>query len=482
LTKGAKPIVIGKDFSIEHSIIKLVKANAEDNFEGQQIFTVPTANFDFDAFTAKVDISAFQPVGGNYEVKLYNNKGKVTLEAYKFKVTDGNDDPIGGGVYAFWKDAIDAIDKSGEAEATITLLGDAELTKMELPKTASLEIICEDVSNTTLTLKGLTSISPKANLTLSVPITCVDTKGNTAALTITVPNSKMFAIAAPINCKTLTLKGNTGSYLNVRSTITAESITGFDSVAVHDTDLTVYKTLTTNNLYTDYLFSDSVIAIESGATVTINESISGSGIIKLEKGAKPIVIGRNFDLDNSGTIILTMAEASDDFTGQQIFTLPTAWTADKVNAFLEKVNYDDLTDGSTKYETKLYNNKGKVTLEKYFLKLKQEGANTEYFASWADVITEINKTQGGEYTVTFLDDDCLVDLGATFKLPTANKCTKLTIVDGKFVFTGARITLTSDLMFDNVIIFDKNRNLRAFDIDYKVNTSNNRYSFEIDLV
>ncbi len=239
---GAKPIVIGKNFDIRNSSIKLYKVDINENFDGQQIFTLPTTwtEEQVNAFFAKVDISGITSGGDAYETKLYNNKGKVTLEGYKIKVGDDT--------YAFWKDAIDAIDNSGAEEATITLLGKTTLTKMEMPKTAALTINGEDIR-----LLGVSSIKANGKLTISTLIQCYDKAGKELApMTITAPS---LDFRHDMYYSSLTLKGSgTGASLAVNSVgfIDADSVTGFSDITVNSgIILLIRKTLTADNIIID---------------------------------------------------------------------------------------------------------------------------------------------------------------------------------------------------------------------------------------
>ncbi|MBP5605233.1 MAG: hypothetical protein J6X60_06790, partial [Ruminiclostridium sp.] len=379
LEKGAKPIVIGKNYDTASSKgFVLKRANDTDDFTGVQVFTVPTSNFDFDAFAAKVDISAFQPVGGDYEFKLYNNNGKVTLEAYNFKVGDKT--------YASWKDAIDAIDKSGEAEAVIWLLADTTLTKMEMPKTAKLTI-----SGRALTLKGVTAIAPADGLTIDVSVKCVDAKDNPAALTITAGSFSILKLCGMFTGKPLILNGS-HSTLGIYNNISADSVTGFDEVFIYPgRELSVNKTLTAS-------VSDinGTLVMNNGAVMTANMGIvcEENGKINLTKGAKPIVIGKDFSIEHS-IIKLVKANAEDNFEGQQIFTVPTSNF--DFDAFAAKVDISAFQpEGSpAPYEVKLYNNNGKVTLEAY--KFKVTDGNDDpigggVYAFWKDAIDAIDNS------------------------------------------------------------------------------------------
>ncbi|MBP5605234.1 MAG: hypothetical protein J6X60_06795, partial [Ruminiclostridium sp.] len=136
---------------------------------------------------------------------------------------------------------------------------------MELPKTASLDITCEDESGTTLTLKGVTSLSPKADLHLNVPVVCVDAKNNPAALTISTAAGKNLSLHETIGCKALTIKGSKNCQLTVLSAITADSITGFNRVEIIDGSLTVNKTLTTDRLARS---NPAYLVVKSGAAGT----------------------------------------------------------------------------------------------------------------------------------------------------------------------------------------------------------------------
>ncbi len=158
--------------------------------------------------------------------------------------------------------------------------------------------------------------------------------------------------------------------------------------------------------------------------------------------------------------------------GKQLFTVPTAKTFD-YDKFIGKVNWDALKSGNYPYELAVKS--GKVTLVGKPFTLSQVGD----FASWADVITEINKTTGGTYTVIYKGKE-RIGLGATFKLPKAGKCDKLTITNGKFIFTGKTVKLTCDLTLTDCTIFDKNENERSYENgDYTVNDGNDKYTFEI---
>ncbi len=428
------------------------------------------------AFFAMVDVSAFQPENGAYKVKLYNNRGKVTLEAYKISVSSDMEQftPIGDGdgTYAFWADAVKAIDASSADMPVILIAGDLTLEKMEMPSKPLIIII-----DGKLTLRGITKIAAKNGLYLFGKVDCYDRTGkNISALTVSGYMIGLFALDGSINAKSLTITGDNkpGGCFVSNGEISVDSISGFETI-MGETILHITRTLKT-----DYIdCGKKEIVVEAGAELTINKGLVCSEIynsaeIGLSKGAKPIVISINYDIETSGTIKLEKADENLD--GQQIFTLPKSWTAEQVNAFLAKVDYDALKSGDYPYE--LVNNKGKVTLTGKPFTLSQEDEDDKYFASWADVITEINKTTGGTYTVTYKGKE-RIDLGAAFRLPTAGKCEKLVIKKAEIIFTGNIIKLSCNLSLERTMIYDKNGKVRESRTDYTVNDIQGKYTFEI---
>ena len=355
-----------------------------------------------------------------------------------------NGEPVEGGVSG-------AIGGASGENTTITLTSDDNAGKLTFPKSDDAKEITINGGGNTLEFTGSSAIKPNQELTLTdltikaekdgkaQEIKLTAAKGGLTLENVTLDGKKSTINAKQgdltlgnVDAKGLNVNGAKSTTLTIDGDVDATKISGFGTVDIEGA-LTVEKTLTVNNLE---LGEGGILTVASGASVTINKGISGSGTIKLADGFKSITIKGTL----SGKIKLISDKPFAE--GAQIFKSSLANLNDvfDVHGIAPAVN-----DGT--YEYGLYVKGGKAYLRAFKLQL-----GDETFCEISDMMKSISnaKEAGERYTLNLLGDMQLSSLN----LPKKGTYSGLTL-DGNghsITLKGNTLSLTGDLTLENVTI------------------------------
>lgn len=364
-----------------------------------------------------------------------------------------------------------AVAEASASETTRIALGnDISVAKLTFPKSGKGDIVIDGVGHI-LTFRGNAALVPKGgqSLTLEDMTVKAEKSGKLQNITFSAAsgglkldnitligkNAKITATKGNLCLRDvisdrLTVAGSSARVLTMENEVAAAAVTGFGSVEIKGF-FAPGKIMKAN--YID-LSPTSYLRVPKGVAITANKGISGTGTIELENGFKPLTLGMN----NSGSITLKSGESLEHkiIFNSKATNLNTVFDVRGISP--KPVN--------GKYEYRLYCKSGKACLRAFTIKC---GLKT--YCEWADVITDISKTNpAGESVITLLSD---VSISGALKLPTKGKCTHLTINGGgnALVFNAGTVTLTGGLT------------LRAVNIRSKKGTwtlKKGRYEFEND--
>ncbi len=319
---------------------------------------------------------------------------------------------------------------------TIELNEDIEATKLALPTDSTIKSLNIVGNNHTLTLTGVTKISPKYGMSLvDIKIICATKTGADAALTLDFSTGDAaISNLTLVKGKSLTVKGGKANKLTLGKCSTIESLTGFSSIEMSD-KVTIGKTFTANNVN---LGAAANLTINNGATLTVNKGMSITGEagskITLVKGFKPIVL--------NGTIadnIKFVSYENETLEDQPIF---------KTKLILSgKYDVSGIApDNGLDYD--LLTKNGIVYLKAYTIVLNEDP--DQKFAFWDDAIKAMNSSTTN-YKLTLLAD---VNIGGALKVPAKGKFASLTIIGNgnKLTFTGTSASLKGTTTFSNILL------------------------------
>lgn len=228
LADGFKPISLG---GAAEGNIYIAAADGNYIAEGTAVFTTKTAD------PAVFDVSPIAPPDG-VDYALIQNNGKLTFNGYKIR--------IGAKKFAFWSDAITAIEKGevspqGDGTYRIELLANTDIgNKLYFPKNKALEIVS---AHYVLTFTSITA--PTADLIIKdTDLCCLNSKGNPIAYKISGANNYQLVLS--------------GTDLALCSAITGAKT----RVSLNDVDFTTMM-ITADDL----ILSGTIDGIISGLTV-----------------------------------------------------------------------------------------------------------------------------------------------------------------------------------------------------------------------
>ncbi|MCR4780262.1 MAG: bacterial Ig-like domain-containing protein [Ruminiclostridium sp.] len=321
---------------------------------------------------------------------------------------------------------------------TLRLNEDIALSKVTFPK--AVDSLTIDGNGKTLTLNGVTTLSPKFGFSLkNINIKSFTRTGAAGALTLNLSSGASAIDGLAFTGTALNIKGGKDSTLTLGVCSQIASLGGFADTALTGVT-TIEKVLTANNIT---LGSAADLRLLSGAQFTVNRgmvlSATTGAKITLTKGFKPIMLNGSV---SGAKIKLVSAVTLED---QPIFKTKSDLTGLFDISGISPSNglsYDLLTSNGTVY------------LKAFTIEL-----NGVKYAFWDDVIKAMN-SKTTDYTISLLAD---ITIDGALKLPTAAKCGSLTINGNghKLVFTGNSVSLTVPTTLKNITISAYNKRTGA---------------------